>query len=151
MLLRNATVFDIPALLQLEQICLGDDPWSEDSLRATIKDPMCLTKVVVNGGEILGYISGRMIPHEAEIYRVATLPNHRRLGVGSALLAAFLGSASSHGCDTFFLEVRASNMAAQGLYAAHGFEKIGTRRAYYRNPTEDAILFALHTKEVVSC
>ncbi len=151
MLIRNATVSDVPSLCNLETICLGNDPWSEESLRATTADPMCLTKVAVLNGEIVGYISGRLIPNEAEIYRVATLPSHRRMGVGAALLSAFLGSAAAQGCDTFFLEVRQSNTAAQGLYTACGFEKTATRRAYYRNPREDAVIYTFTCKEVVSC
>jgi ribosomal-protein-alanine N-acetyltransferase len=39
-----------------------------------------------------------------------------------------------------FLEVRASNEAAQHLYAALGFTRVGERRRYYRFPTEDAVI-----------
>ena len=38
------------------------------------------------------------------------------------------------------LEVRASNTAAQSLYAAHGFTRIGLRRRYYQAPQEDAVV-----------
>lgn len=151
MLIRNATTFDVPAIAEIESICLGEDPWSEASLISHVSDPMCLTKLALLDGKIVGYISGRMIPNEAEIYRVATLPSHRRMGVGATLLSAFLGSAAAHGCDTFFLEVRASNSVAQGLYTSHGFVKTATRKNYYRSPQEDAVIYTLHLEEVVSC
>ena len=38
------------------------------------------------------------------------------------------------------LEVRASNLAGLGLYRSFGFEAVGLRRRYYRQPTEDAVL-----------
>jgi len=42
-----------------------------------------------------------------------------------------------------FLEVRESNAAARSLYGERGFEPVGTRRAYYRNPVEDALVLRL--------
>jgi ribosomal-protein-alanine N-acetyltransferase len=41
------------------------------------------------------------------------------------------------------LEVRASNRAAQQLYAKLGFIEVGLRRAYYQDNGEDALLMTL--------
>jgi ribosomal-protein-alanine N-acetyltransferase len=38
------------------------------------------------------------------------------------------------------LEVRASNGAARALYARMGFREVSVRRAYYREPAEDALV-----------
>ena len=35
---------------------------------------------------------------------------------------------------------RASNAAAIALYEKYGFEPVGTRRGFYRQPVEDALL-----------
>jgi ribosomal-protein-alanine N-acetyltransferase len=43
--------------------------------------------------------------------------------------------------ETVQLEVRASNLAAQGLYESFGFTRAGIRARYYSNPREDAILY----------
>ena len=40
------------------------------------------------------------------------------------------------------LEVRESNAAARALYTKHGFRETGRRRGYYRDPIEDAVLYA---------
>lgn len=42
-----------------------------------------------------------------------------------------------------YLEVRASNAAAQELYRQLGFEVIGVRESYYQLPPEDALIMAL--------
>jgi [ribosomal protein S18]-alanine N-acetyltransferase len=43
----------------------------------------------------------------------------------------------------FLLEVRASNVAAMGLYQALGWRQTGLRPDYYANPVEDAVLMSL--------
>jgi ribosomal-protein-alanine N-acetyltransferase len=50
--------------------------------------------------------------------------------------------ARRHAMRSVVLEVRASNLAAIGLYRSMGFADIGLRRDYYRteNGREDAIL-----------
>ena len=50
---------------------------------------------------------------------------------------------STEGAQSSFLEVRASNLAAQDLYRKFGFEESGVRRRYYRDNDEDAILMTL--------
>ena len=40
-------------------------------------------------------------------------------------------------------EVRASNLAAQRLYASRGFHEVGRRTDYYKNPVEDALILRL--------
>jgi len=41
------------------------------------------------------------------------------------------------------LEVRRSNKAAQELYEKFGFNVIVSRKRYYKNPVEDALVMAL--------
>jgi ribosomal-protein-alanine N-acetyltransferase len=48
--------------------------------------------------------------------------------------------AASAGASAFRLEVRASNLAALGLYRGHGFSTTGVRPGYYSAPDEDALL-----------
>ena len=41
---------------------------------------------------------------------------------------------------TVFLEVRAGNEAAIGLYTHSGFQEIDRRKNYYHDPEEDAVV-----------
>jgi ribosomal-protein-alanine N-acetyltransferase len=51
-----------------------------------------------------------------------------------------VATAVGWGAQAAILEVRAGNVAAQALYRRYGFEVVGRRRLYYREPPEDALL-----------
>lgn len=141
MTLRDATAADAAALTALENACFPGDTWSEGSLLSHLSTPLSFACLMEDGGEVIGYASGRAIPPEAEVYRVAVLPRARRRGIGLSLLGALELRFAEHGCDRFFLEVRASNTPATRLYESLGYEKVGVRRRYYRAPDEDAALY----------
>ena len=42
--------------------------------------------------------------------------------------------------DALTLEVRSGNAAARNLYKTCGFQEEAIRKAYYRHPTEDAVI-----------
>ena len=50
---------------------------------------------------------------------------------GDGLLQAALEAAEREGAKAVYLEVAEDNVAARRLYASHGFEEAGRRRAYY--------------------
>lgn len=94
------------------------------------------------GGRILGY-AGMWVGDgagDADLLTIATIPQARRRKVASRLLTELMGTARRAGCRAVLLEVRASNAAAQSLYATHGFTRIGLRRRYYQAPQEDAVV-----------
>ena len=63
------------------------------------------------------------------IFNVSTLPWARRRGLGSALTALQLHAAKRRGCTTATLQ---STAMAERVYAALGFENLGTIREYVR-------------------
>ncbi len=138
--IRFATEQDCAALAALEALCLSSDPWSETALHAAVTDLYCPTLVAMDGDTVVGYVTGRGMPPEAELYRIATHPAYRGRGIGKALATAFRDALKALCCDSCFLEVRMSNTPARALYRTLGFAVCGTRRNYYRNPTEDAVL-----------
>ena len=50
---------------------------------------------------------------------------------------------AKEGALSSFLEVRASNLAAQAMYRKFGYEETGRRPRYYKDNGEDAILMTL--------
>ena len=99
---------------------------------------MCFTATDESG--VVGYIVGRKIPPEGEIYRIAVREDKRRRGIGYRLLSYCLKTERGSGVETVFLEVRSKNIAARELYRSYGFKEISTRRGYYQNPTDDAVI-----------
>ncbi|KNG94354.1 GNAT family N-acetyltransferase [Pseudaestuariivita atlantica] len=100
---------------------------------------------VLSLGDGRAALLGRVIADEAEVLMLATHPDHRRQGLARAVLAAFEAGAAAQGAERVFLDVRADNRAALGLYATAGYAETGRRARYYRmadGARVDAILLA---------
>lgn len=97
---------------------------------------------------ILGYGGFWLMAGEAHISTIAVRPEWRRRGIGELLLVAMLEWAVELGADLATLEVRVSNVAAQGLYRKYGFAKVGLRPHYYSDRGEDALIMT--TKHLTS-
>ena len=91
-------------------------------------------------GERAGYVAAYTVARESDILTIAVEPRFRGSGVGRALILALFDALDGES-DAVFLEVRKSNEAARKLYASSGFCEIGSRKNYYKLPTEDAILY----------
>lgn len=136
---RPATAEDLPAIVTIERGSFSD-PWSAATFAEMLASPTDRCLVITRGGGLLGYAIVRRIGPEAELLNVAVHPTSRRQGLGDALLAEILRELDASGGVTVYLEVRASNIAAETLYRRHGFLPVGRRRDYYEAPREDALL-----------
>jgi len=96
--------------------------------------------VAESGDGPVGYIVGRHVLDEGEILNLGVALPVRRRGVGRALVRHVLASFAAVGVAAVFLEVRESNLPAQRLYEAIGFQEVGRRRRYYQRPVEDAVV-----------
>lgn len=92
-------------------------------------------------GQLGGFILCRAIAGEAEVLTLAVDPDHRRLGLGRALVEA-AAKLAAPSCEALFLEVADDNVAAIGLYQGAGFARVGVRHDYYEHPEgrRDAIV-----------
>jgi ribosomal-protein-alanine N-acetyltransferase len=69
---------------------------------------------------------------------IAVDPPARRRGIATALLEEMIARAGADAAYT--LEVRPSNGSAISLYERFGFRSAGTRRRYYQDTGEDALI-----------
>jgi ribosomal-protein-alanine N-acetyltransferase len=69
---------------------------------------------------------------------IAVDPALRRRGIATALLEKMLERAGPD--ESYTLEVRPSNTVAIALYERFGFRASGTRRRYYQDTGEDAVI-----------
>lgn len=90
----------------------------------------------------MGYAAFRHAAGEAELLRLAVLPEERRRGVARALFFEGAGRLQAESVQVIFLEVRLDNAPAIALYESLGFTRAGRRRGYYRDGT-DALVYVL--------
>lgn len=137
-IVRKATVGDIPALCMLEEECFSS-PWSAKGFEDFFANGCshCLTAAC--DGEVCGYVGMNLMLGEGEITNLAVTEKYRRRGVALALLAALY---RIEGLDRLLLDVRVSNTAARALYEKCGFTVDGVRKGFYSKPREDAVLMS---------
>ena len=136
--IRPARRADAEALARIEQASFAD-PWGERDFATCLERGLpCF--VAEARGHVEGYVIANQAADEAEILNLGVLPERRRHGIGRALVTALLAALAIRGAKAVFLEVRASNQAAQALYREFRFLPVGRRSRYYQHPTEDAVI-----------
>jgi [ribosomal protein S18]-alanine N-acetyltransferase len=136
----------LTAAVELDQQVLGGF-WSAQSYREELTRPnsdLIGLWSTVSPAEpnlpLLAMGCAWRILDEAHIILMAVHPKYRRCGLGYGILLKLLDSARNCGMKYATLEVRASNEAAIALYSKLGFTAAGTRRNYYSDTGEDALV-----------
>ena len=79
---------------------------------------------------------------KGHVVSVAVLDEHRKKGIGKALVEEAIKGVKLKKCDELYLEVRCSNTEGVRLYEKLGFIIKQRLKAYYRDG-EDAYLMAI--------
>lgn len=95
--------------------------------------------VVKYMNNVIGFISFSYII-DIEIESIVIKKDFQRKGIGSLLINFIFEYAKTNNINNIFLEVRKSNIPAIQLYNKYGFYQINTRKNYYINPNEDALI-----------
>ncbi len=130
---------DIPYIAELERECFST-PWSEKSLTEELKNENAVFFTAKKTGETVGYMGMHCVLDECYIANVAVSKKHRRKGVGRLLLKYAEEKAREKECSFISLEVRISNESAIYLYESEGYKKVGERKNFYSEPTENALI-----------
>lgn len=140
--IRPMTGDDIKSIADLEKQCFSE-PWSEKSLSDELNNPTARFFTIGNKGEIFGYIGANNICGEVYITNVAVNKKYRKQGYGNRLVHYLITHSAIEGANLITLEVRQSNANAIKLYEKCGFEKVGERKDFYRNPKENAFIYTI--------
>lgn len=89
---------------------------------------------------VVGFAGMWLMLDEAHVTTIGVKRDLRGLGLGELLFATLLEIAMNIGARRSTLEVRVSNQSAQALYRKYGFHEEGTRRRYYSDNNEDALI-----------
>ena len=129
-------------------------PWSAQSYLEEMKNPNAvLLRSINENNQTIGFVVGRFVAGgetdvrtDAEIYNIAVLKDEQRRGCGQTLFEAFRSRCEEREVSYIWLEVRESNTPAIRFYEKNGFERVQSRRHFYENPREHAILMRLLLK-----
>nr|WP_315020261.1 ribosomal protein S18-alanine N-acetyltransferase [uncultured Aminipila sp.] len=140
LVIRVAEERDIKPMADLDRICFAE-PWSEEAFKSDIMENDRAFYIVAEiDGRLAGYAGLWVIVDEGHITNVAVAPENRRKGIGRAIVATLIEVAEENGLNSFTLEVRESNLAAQALYREFKFKPAGIRKGYYLDNGENAII-----------
>lgn len=132
---------DLTGVLSVEEESFTN-PWTREMYAAELLNRAVCHIYVVRTAEVpvVGFCAFWLVCDEIHINNVAIRPAWRGQGIGTALMAHVFAEAGALGATRATLEVRASNEGARRLYERLGFRVAGTRRNYYTNPIEDAVI-----------
>ena len=118
------------------------NPWTREMYAWELQNRAVCHILVVRTEDrpVVGFCAFWLVVDEIHINNVAILPELRGRGMGTALMHRVFEEARQLGAKRATLEVRASNQGARRLYERLGFYVAGTRRGYYTNPVEDALI-----------
>jgi len=133
---------DIDGVIRIEEKAYGDHHWSKDSFYGELSNDLAhyFSAFDEKTGELVGYAGSWRILDEAHITTIAIEPEYRRKKIGEALLHRVVEECYKAEVKYITLEVRVSNAAAIGLYEKYSFKSLGTRKGYYQNNNEDALI-----------
>jgi [ribosomal protein S18]-alanine N-acetyltransferase len=157
--IRKAEPDDIPFMMDVERRSATAAHWNESQYRDLFRAPLdggrgrlvLVAESSWPGSDAesqgkstpIGFLIARHLAPEWELENIVVVTRARRSGVGESLLQALLRAARETHTTQVYLEVRESNSDARGLYEKLGFQPTGRRKAYYRDPAEDAVLYSL--------
>lgn len=132
---------DLDGVLQVEAESFTN-PWTREMYAWELQNRSVCHIYVVRTEDcaVAGFCAFWLVFDEIHINNLALRPNFRAQGMGTALLQHVLAEARRLGARRATLEVRPSNASARRLYERFGFYVAGTRRNYYSNPVEDALV-----------
>jgi ribosomal-protein-alanine N-acetyltransferase len=128
---------DLPQVIAIERRAFST-PWSLAMFVLELSKPSGVCLAAIEEGKLAGYLVCSRYDQTWHLMNVAVDPSSRRRGLARALLERMFERAGPD--EPYTLEVRTSNTPAIALYERYGFRAAGTRRRYYQDTGEDAMI-----------
>ena len=138
--IRKADIQDLEQIEGIEN-SLERRILSSTTLYSTLNKANYYYLVATIKDTIVGYIAAELLVDHFDILSIAVSEDYRRQNIASLLLKEFFSNCLNLNIQDIFLEVRISNIAAIRFYEKMGFEKISTRKKYYKDTNEDAYIY----------
>jgi ribosomal-protein-alanine N-acetyltransferase len=139
--IHRMTKNDINGIIEIEEASYGKHHWSKDSFYSELNNSLARYFCAFDKeNKLLGYAGSWLVIDEAHITNISVRPEARRKHVGEALLTSIINACYEEMVKYLTLEVRVSNTPAIKLYEKYAFKSLGTRKGYYQNNNEDALI-----------
>lgn len=138
---RRMEAEDAAAVAEIEYQSFPD-PWSQKGVLETAANPQSICLTAEKAGRIVGYLLAYRAADEAEIARIAVIPEQQKQGIGRKILEILKEICREEKIQKLMLDVRKSNEGARAFYKKAGFLEDGIRRGFYSKPQEDAVLMS---------
>lgn len=139
--ISNMTVDDIENVVQIEADAYGQHHWSKSSFYDEMNNNLARYYCAkTQNNELVAYAGIWNIIDEAHITTIAVKPEFMRKHIGEALIVKILEDCYNNKIKYLTLEVRESNVPAIELYKKYGFSSLGTRKGYYQDNNENALI-----------
>jgi ribosomal-protein-alanine N-acetyltransferase len=131
---------DVASVLAIEDAAFSTT-WPDNAFRHELEENRLAHYFVArHEGKVVGFGGIWVILEDSHITTIAVHPDFQRRKFGEAILLALLQQAVQREAAWMTLEVRISNTSAQRLYHKYGFTTVATRRGYYTEDQEDALV-----------
>lgn len=130
---------DMPAVMAIEAESF-DPPWTEDDFIRLLRQRNVIGMIAEHGDEIVGWMVYELHKSRLHLNRLAVHSRHRRIGIGSKLIAKLTGKLSRERPDRIMIEVRETNIDGQFFLRDRGFKAISLLREFCDDTGEDAYL-----------
>ena len=117
-------------------------PWDAGAVADTLRFDHNFIILAGDKDRVVGYLMFNLVMEQSELLRITVDEDFRRRGVAGELMKRYIDELKGT-ADSSLLEVRESNAPAIALYETCGYKKIATRKGYYSEPSEDAIVMSL--------
>jgi [ribosomal protein S18]-alanine N-acetyltransferase len=140
LVIEPMTQGDLAAVLRIEGLSFSTS-WPSNAFANEIRDNKLAHYFIGRiGGQIVAYGGIWVILEDSHITTIAVHPGQRGRKLGEEMLIKLLDEAIALGASWITLEVRESNDVAQKLYRKYGFTVVSTRRGYYSDNGENALV-----------
>lgn len=130
--LRTFTNVDFESLYQVDQLCYDPEiAYSRRELRNYLRFPGADCVVAEIAAKIVGFCISAMRDTGGYIVTIDVLSEHRRSGVGAALLAEVENRMARSGVREVRLETATENHSAIAFWNKHGYRTVGVWKNYY--------------------
>jgi [ribosomal protein S18]-alanine N-acetyltransferase len=140
LVIESMTDGDIKDVLRIEQQSFSTT-WPSNAFFQELHDNKLAHYYVGRiGKQIVAYGGIWVILEDSHVTTIAVSPAFRGRKYGEIMLLHLLDQAMSRGASWMTLEVRESNTVAQALYRKYGFTTVSTRKGYYSDNNENALV-----------